>query len=1087
MVRIKYLNDHNYTMHKGQASIEYLLLTAGVVLIGVIASQAVIQSGTQVQTAIDAEVNAHVTPVDTIPPTTEIVCNGGTCLSKYNTDVNIGFACNDNLGGVGCAKTYYNVLKDGSPYGSGDCNQTIDGCENVVTLSAPSSGVTTYTITFYSEDLNGNIEGTKTVEISIGTSTSGIYSKCAFDWTPKWPKPGDTISVTATLTSGTRLDNATMTLAGSTLNASFNCGTLSAVSPSCTQPGIVLPSTPSGYVVNAKIEGYDEFGNYGECGNANIIVDGESPVVSITSPSPCQWYRTDFIVNVTADDKPDIGSSYLSEWEYKIEDGTPPEYTSGTLGLTPTKTTNQSFNVTVGPGKYCEKQGKAVCDVEVSFADRAGNTGSDTESYSIDYTAPTTTVNITQYGWTSSDFTITFTCTDNPSNGSGCDYIHYVLDDTLSSSNDKSGNLTFTKNGTCPTTGPQSGQKILQVTCPSGSVCRYTLTYYSVDVAGNQESEKTITLRASGDEPYLIDKQNPAADISPATYGWTNQPITITLSCWDGIGSGCRSNPYELYDYKDIVDIGSDEYPCISVTCGGCTPQNEITYTGCPSTASGTVTVDCNDGDVCVWYAFYGAEDCVGNWEDACGTLRCAVEGGAPNCYGGPYKIDKETPVISVEKYSANNEYYKASDKAYYYSDYTVTFTCNDNPNNRPAVSGCDTIHWEVTQPSLYNTAPSSEDVSAGGNETYTYQKSLCKDGKVCYVASIKAYAKDVAGNQSDWVYLSQRNFYVDKMAPSVSIEANPSSIYSDESTTIEFSANDCDGITHCAGLRTIKITVNGKEYKTYQPDGDSYSDQITLYYYDYQDTGTINVCIYATDNVGNTAKKCTSFTVTSACSKVYAGATWDAYCNFKDDWYYTGTSECSACGSSADPYSCDKECGSGMLWDRLEYRDYYCTLDPSGSPTCDYDVTNYKWELDTGSSCYLDCEYGLDCCNGTCYDPTIQVCCNGAVYTGVCCTDSDCPADRYICIGNDIYYRKYTCNNHSCEYTDTYQRSCTDSDCGGSTCYDDYYCNETDPLGNCIDCRVVHRSCVCSDGSCVCQVDGEEGAPAIFCDGVTP
>lgn len=1047
-------------MRKGQTSVEYLLLTAGVILIGVIASQAVVSSSTATHAAIEEEINAHVVPSDVTPPSTEIICDGATCLSKYNRDVDVGFVCTDNVGGVGCAKTYYDVKKDGSPYKSGSCDQTAGKCANVVTLQAPPAGNKyTYTITFYSEDLNGNVESPNQVVIEIGVASSGIMTSCSLDWAPEWPRPGDTISVTGRVSSGI-LQNATLTLAGSTLNASYNCGTLDdKTKPECTQSGIILPSSPSSYTVSVTISGTDIYGNTGDCTTDTIIVDGEPPSVSITNPDACKWYRTDFTADVTATDNPSTNASDIISWEYSISDGVDPEYTSGVQTYLSAKhTTSESFTVTVGPGKYCEEQGEKVCNVSASFTDRAGNTGTDKKEYSIDYTPPTTTVNYTKYGWTSSDITITFTCTDSPANGSGCDRIEYILDDTLSTKNDKSGTLNFTKTGTCPPKGPISGTETLNITCPSGEVCKYKLTYTTYDVAGNQDGPHTLYINIDSEGAYLIDKRKPREDISPATDGWTNQPINITLSCSDGSGSGCKANFYTPKDYKQEVTLGTAEYPHISVDPWAA--DYTITYNGCPSSASGTATLDCTDGDVCVWYVFYGAEDCVGNWSSAAGTLDCAVRGVSPYCYGGPYKIDKEIPVTTVDKYAALNEYYKSADNAYYYSSYVVQVTCDDNPNGRPAVSGCNQIYWEVTRPDLYKATPSSGTESVSGDSDYV-RISLCSDGLVCFVNNFRAYSVDVAGNQSDWNYLGQYNFYVDKQAPDVAIIPEKHFMYSDETVQITVDADDCYNSTHCAGLDNVKIKINGVVKKTQPADVDPFIWSTTLSYQDFGGTGQFQVCAVATDHVGNTAEDCTQITVRSACQKIRSGdQTWEIYCDSLSSSNTCGDSTWTldSCGSCNTTYCSDSRTAAGTK--TCTYTGYTgaCKLNASGSPYCETTTCS------TTESCTLPCDYGEECCGGSCYTSGTGVCCNGTWYSGYdccdmalggeCCDLSDCSP---YCSG-DVLYTPQDCYYGTCKYDAGYD--CTN---------DNYLYCERIGYGN-YNLRLVTYTC--SNGKCTVASD---------------
>lgn len=1118
-------------MRKGQTSVEYLLLTAGVILIGVIASQAVVSSSTATHAAIEEEINAHVVPSDVTPPSTEIICDGATCLSKYNRDVDVGFVCTDNVGGVGCAKTYYDVKKDGSPYKSGSCDQTAGKCANVVTLQAPPAGNKyTYTITFYSEDLNGNVESPNQVVIEIGVASSGIMTSCSLDWAPEWPRPGDTISVTGRVSSGI-LQNATLTLAGSTLNVSYNCGTLDdKTKPECTQSGIILPSSPSSYTVSVTISGTDIYGNTGDCTTDTIIVDGEPPSVSITNPDACKWYRTDFTADVTATDNPSTNASDIISWEYSISDGVDPEYTSGVQTYLSAKhTTSESFTVTVGPGKYCEEQGEKVCNVSASFTDRAGNTGTDKKEYSIDYTPPTTTVSYTKYGWTNADFTVTFTCNDYPTSprGSGCDRIEYALDDTLSAKNDRSCTLSFSKTGSCPPEGPLTGTKTLDVTCPDGEVCKYTLTYTTYDVAGNKDGPHTLSLHDAEytGGAYLIDKQPPRCDItlafSPdkASNGWTLGTYTWLVSCTDYDGSGinrvvvslknpgCAEGDCEL---ACVLLTSCDETTGIcsyeTVNCSGTT----CTYDSGGSYGVKDVRLHCD-----VRPAGFDTGICTADGIEAKVTDNVGLEYSTE--YLESMKIDRNKPYVEMALpvpsatdpvtgvcpsgpiqgwFKSVKETVNAYDPGASTCNSGIKWVCVyvGNANISASVDGGGTWRSGSTRCRYVHAAPESTSV------TFVFRPKGEWEGPLTLMD--KGYfAEDWVGNVSDRAYYATHTYYLDGKPPYVvSSEITPAEICSASnigaSTQAFILANiEDDG----SGLKQARILVGGVEvYSTSWGCGTSF-DQIstTVDYSDVQMTGPLDVEVELTDQLGNTKTyNIGTITIKSACTYPRCWKNVEGYSIESQYCQSVAAGDAptdSVCGTN--PYngwwvsssgSWIYYCSNSDVWRKKDYtyQGYTgnCALDSSGEPYCTTKTTTCtKYEIyddctgdlvcqPDGTPPYCGCPSGEQLCSGDqCYDPDTEVCCDGTIYTGDCCSSSDCPSNTCVCDADGVtkVCYGYGCINHSCQATSYSTYNCANDN--------GYYCN-----GNTLE----YRSYSCSNGSCTYTVTYSDDCTDNYLDG---
>jgi hypothetical protein len=164
------------------------------------------------------------------------------------------------------------------------------------------------------------------------------------------------------------------------------------------------------------------------------------------------------------------------------------------------------------PGNYTATV--TVVDGNSKMADSTGN------FTIVDSTPPVTTDNAPAT-WQSHDVTVTLSCTDDIT---GCASTTYAVD-----------------NGAV-----QTGNS---VTISAEGV--HTITYHSVDKAGNVEGDKTATVK--------IDKTNPTISASATTTNgtytagtWTNQSVTVHFTCSDS-GSGIASCPADVVYSSDGV------------------------------------------------------------------------------------------------------------------------------------------------------------------------------------------------------------------------------------------------------------------------------------------------------------------------------------------------------------------------------------------------------------------------------------------------------------------------------------------------------------------------------------------------------
>ncbi len=259
-------------------------------------------------------------------------------------------------------------------------------------------------------------------------------------------------------------------------------------------------------------------------------IDWTAPTTTISksgTPGDNGWYKTDVTVTLTCDDGTGSGCESTN---YRIDGGAWTAYSA-------------AFTITTG-----------THIVDYYSTDNAGNTeATETATIKIDKVAPTTTISKSgtpgDNGWYKTDVTVTLTCTDATS---GCASIKYRID---------AGEWTTYSAAFTITTGT------------------HTVDYYSIDAAGNQETQKTDTTK--------VDKVAPATtDNAPSA--WQSSDVTVTLTCTDAT-SGCASTKYCVYNSGDAQ----------------CTP----------TTTGTSVSVTCPDNTVCQKIVRYYSTDSAGNTE----------------------------------------------------------------------------------------------------------------------------------------------------------------------------------------------------------------------------------------------------------------------------------------------------------------------------------------------------------------------------------------------------------------------------------------------------------------------------------------
>ena len=437
--------------------------------------------------------------------------------------------------------------------------------------------------------------------------------------------------------------------------------------------------------------------------------------------------------------------------------------------------------------------------VRVHAIDAAGNSQSATtsQSFTIDNTAPVTTDNAPA-AWQHSAVTVTLSPTDPIVNGShsGVASTYYTTDGTSPS-----------VVGGMPQGTTQQGTSVVL-----SSEGNFTIKYFSIDNAGNQESVETAA------NPVRIDRTNPTAGAvltvgayigaGPTTFVKTGQALTDTLAndpTSGGVASGVASVTY---------------YYCSVATDGaGCTPSHSI---GSSTTgASYSVSWDSHllaNGD---YRLMATVTDNAGN---------------AANTVARTVTVDNAAPTTSDNSATIGTSWFNVTK--------TVTLSPTDNAGG----SGVATTYY--TDGSSTPTTSSTQGTSI----------VLSTDG----VYNVKYFSVDNLGNQES-VKTASTAIHIDKTAPTPAAIGFPGAYVHSGTTNIANGQALTDAATdqtingassgvasvhyyYCAGTCTPVVGTN--EIGTGSTTSPSYSVTWSSQPAD----GTYSVLARVTDVAGNSA-----------------------------------------------------------------------------------------------------------------------------------------------------------------------------------------------------------------------------------------
>lgn len=207
----------------------------------------------------------------------------------------------------------------------------------------------------------------------------------------------------------------------------------------------------------------DVAGNQENSSNVSVLADADAPSLSISNESG--WQNADFVVNWSAID----AHSGVNRTRFRID--------GGAWSNASNHSVNSSGNFTL----------------TISALDEVGNENSTSVSALLDKVDPLTSDDAPS-GWQNANVTISLNASDNLS---GINHTSYRVGGGNWTNNSV---INFTTDG------------------------NFSVEYFSVDVAGNQESTRNASV--------AVDQTAPSLNVSAAS-GWQNQSFTVSFSPLD--------------------------------------------------------------------------------------------------------------------------------------------------------------------------------------------------------------------------------------------------------------------------------------------------------------------------------------------------------------------------------------------------------------------------------------------------------------------------------------------------------------------------------------------------------------------------
>ncbi len=430
--------------------------------------------------------------IDKTPPTVHGSVPPANAFGWYNTPVTANWTCGDALSGVASCPNPTTLSAEGAAQSMTGTSNDTAGNTASATVSGINIDVTPPTLTPSAPPTtSGWYAGPVTVHWTCTDNLSGVAT-CPADQTVSAEGVTtlaqtitDNAGNTTTNTITVRVDKTPPTIVGTASPAANGNGwnnTDVTVSFTCadTLSGTASCSGPStlGEGAHQSVSGSaaDLAGNTATATVSGVNVDKTAPTLS---GAPTTAPNANGWYN----------SAVTIHW-------TCADALSGIDG--PTCPANSIIS---GEGS-AQQQARTVFDL-------AGNaTNASSAPVNVDLTPPATTASPIPVGYTSS-VTVNFTAIDNLS---GVAQTNFTVD---GGPNQVGNSVTFNTNGT------------------------HTLTYFSVDKAGNVEATHVATVKIASSAPTITAALSPL----PNGAGWNNANVTVTFTCLDPVSGIASCTP----------------------------------------------------------------------------------------------------------------------------------------------------------------------------------------------------------------------------------------------------------------------------------------------------------------------------------------------------------------------------------------------------------------------------------------------------------------------------------------------------------------------------------------------------------------
>lgn len=767
------------------------------------------------------------------------------------SDVSLTLDASDGLSQVN--KTYYQL----------------DGGDTVVGSSVSVSDEGNHSLKFWSTDRAGNTETARTVEFGIDKTA---------------PTIGHTQDPSANVDGWNNSD----------VTVTFQCAdTVSGVA-SCTEPQTV---SKEGAAISVVGTVSDKAGNTAS-DPATVSLDKTAPVVSLSplpEPNAAGWYDHEVTVGATATDV--LSGVKTSDAPRRFGEGEQQTATllasdlAGNTGSATTATVNVDLTAPTITGKVVTEPGSGgwftddvtvhwACDdnlsgvvscpdnsvvtgegndltASASVQDKAGHTTTATVTgVKIDRSAPTTTAHDVPAGWVKAPATVALDAFDN-----------------------LSGEVTtyFSVDGSDPVKGNR-------VTV--GAEGRHTVSYWSVDAAGNTEQKQSFAVQVDLSSPTVTAVQAPEANAQ----GWNNSDVTVRFDCADQpelSGLASCTDPQTVTDEGRAQEVNGSAIDFAGNRATGSAVVNldktAPSITGSPDRAANDngwydddVTVTFRSEDALSGTAWVTPPQRLGEGGDqsVTGSATDAADNTASTTMSG-LNVDETAPSLSAAPTEAPGPH------GWYNHDVTLEWSANDDlsglDGDKPAdsilsseggaQSATATVRDKAGNRSTATSAPVKIDKTApvtdaaapsgwsngevrvqltardglsgpdqtfysvdGGDEVAGTTVTLDDEG----VHEIAYHSTDLAGNVEA---SKSTTVKIDKTAPTIAHEQTPAKNgngWNNTDVTVTFTCDDqadLSGVRSCTGPTTLTDEGQGQVVEGTATDeaGNSSTDRATV------------------------------------------------------------------------------------------------------------------------------------------------------------------------------------------------------------------------------------------------------------------